>query len=249
MRQTRWDQYKRKWTKEIHDFVEARCPLREHGYQNRQELLDDIEEVFGVRFTVGSLATHCGDTGVVLGLCNSNSKLPRGEKHWRHRPVGSFQEKKGYKRIKVAEPNEWMQYQRYVWEQHHPGQSAKGMSVIFLDGDTHNYDPDNLERVTRGELSVMSELGNRKDMTKEERLALLAIARIKIAENKLLGKRAQAYRQHQNYERRKNSPEYKEQARKNHEKWLEKYRSDPAFRDKYNEMQRERRRRHAMKAV
>lgn len=206
----KWTRKDRKWTEEIMEFVKSVCPLREHGFNSRRELAEEINRRFGREFSIVSLCTHCYENGIQLGLCYSNSAVSRGEKHWRHRPVGSFQIKKGYLRIKVAEPNHWMQYQRYVWEQHHPGQSAEGKTIIFMDGDKCNFEPDNLECVERGDLSVMAELGCTTNATREEREIFLLRARLLRAKTKLLGTK-EAMRRHSkmSYERRKNDPEVK----------------------------------------
>ena len=192
------------------EFVKSVCPLREHGFNSRRELTEEINRRFGREFSIVALCNHCYENGIQLGLCYSNSDVPHGEKHWRHRPVGSFQIKKDYVRIKVAEPNKWMQYQRYVWEQNHPGQSAEGKTVIFMDGNTRNFDPTNLECVERGELSVMAELGCTTNATREEREIYLLRARVICARSKLIGqKEAARMRCKINYEKRKNNPEVK----------------------------------------
>lgn len=206
----KWSRKDKKWTDEIMEFVKSVCPLREHGFNSRKELVDLINSRFDRDFSITAFCNHCCESKILLGLCYSNSSVPRGHKHWRHRPVGSFQIKKGYLRIKVAEPNQWMQYQRYVWEQHHPGQSAEGKTVIFMDGNTRNFDPTNLESVERGELSVMAELGCTTNATREEREIYLLRARVICARSKLIGqKEAARMRCKINYEKRKNAPEVK----------------------------------------
>lgn len=206
----KWTRKDRKWSDEITEFVKSVCPLREHGINSRRELAEEINKRFGREFTDKAVCAHCYENGIQLGLCYSNSDVQRGEKHWRHRPVGSFQEKKGYIRIKVAEPNHWMQYQRYVWEQNHPGESAEGKTVIFMDGNNRNFDPANLECVERGELSVMAKLGCTAESSREERELYLLRARLVCAKSKMLGPKEAAKRHNQmNYERRKNDPEVK----------------------------------------
>lgn len=156
--------------------------------------------------------------------------------------MGSFQLKKGYVRIKVAEPNVWMLYHRYIWEQHHPGQSAAGKTVIFLDGDNRNFNPDNLECITRKEMAVMNELGNRACLSRDERIAILIMARIKLAKSDLLGsKEAQRLHNKMRYDAIKNSPEFKERRHQNYLRRKERLKSDDALREKYNQKQRERR--------
>lgn len=205
-----WKRRDIKWTEEIQAWLRERCPVCKHGYTKRREILDDLNKKFGTDFSENAFVTHCYESGIQLGLAASNSNIPRGERHWRHRNVGDFQEKRGYVRIKVAEPNVWMQYQRWVWERAHKGESAECMAVIFMDGDSRNFDPANLERVSRAELSVMAMLGHKKGMTREEREICLLRARLAIAKGKLVGK-DEAARMHRKayYESRKNDPEFK----------------------------------------
>ena len=232
-----------KWTQSINQWIMDRCPLREHGYTSRQQFLDELNQAFGTSFSICSFSTHVYDAGIQLGLANSDTTVVRGTAHWRHRPVGSLQTKKGYVRIKVAEPNVWMQYQRYIWEQHHPGESADGKTVIFLDGDNRNFSPDNLECITRKEMAVMNEMGNRAGLSREERIAILTMARIKLAKSDLLGsKDAQRLHNKMRYEAIKNTPEFKEMQLQNYLRRKERMKSDDAFRERCNQKQRERRR-------
>lgn len=235
----KWTRKDRKWSDEITEFVKSVCPLREHGINSRRELAEEINRRFDRDFTERALCSHCYDNGIQLGLCYSNSDVPRGEKHWRHRPVGSFQEKKGYIRIKVAEPNKWMQYQRYVWEQNHPGQSAEGKTVIFMDGNNRNFDPSNLECVERGELSVMSALGCTAESSREERELYLLRARLVCAKSKIFGSKEAAKRHNKmNYERRKNDPEVKTKRSAYAKKRMAEIMADPVRHQEHLEKQR-----------
>lgn len=221
------------------NFVKSVCPLREHGINSRRELAEEINKRFGREFTDKAVCAHCYENGIQLGLCYSNSDVQRGEKHWRHRPVGSFQEKKGYVRIKVAEPNKWMQYQRYVWEQHHPGQSAEGKTVIFMDGNKRNFDISNLECVERSELSVMAELGCTCKSSREEREMYLLRARLVCAKSKMLGPKEAAKRHNKmNYERRKNDPEVKAKRAAYAKQRMAEIMADPVRHQEHLEKQR-----------
>lgn len=235
----KWTRKDKKWTDEIMEFVKSVCPLREHGFNSRRELAEEINRRFDRDFTERALCSHCYDNGIQLGLCYSNSEVARGEKHWRHRPVGSFQEKKGYIRIKVAEPNKWMQYQRYVWEQHHPGQSAEGKTVIFMDGNKRNFDISNLECVERAELSIMSELGCNCNCSREEREVFLLRARLICAKSKMLGPKEAAKRHNKmNYERRKNDPEVKAKRAAYAKQRMAEIMADPTRHQEHLEKQR-----------
>jgi hypothetical protein len=135
-------------------------------------------------------------------------------------------EKKGYILIKVAEPNKWISYAKYVWEQNHPDETCEGMYVIFLDGNTRNFDPSNLERVSRNELLIMNRRSN-GCMSAEERKFLLMRVRISMAEAKLIGgsRNLQRYRNRLAYhEKWKNDPEYVELHRELARRWAENHR-------------------------
>ena len=239
-----WERRDIKWTREIQEWLKARCPLREHGYTKRKEVLDELNATFGTDFTEKALVTHCYESGIQFGLAASNSNIPRGERHWRHRNVGDLQTKKDYVRIKVAEPNVWMQYQRYVWERAHPGESAEGCAVIFMDGNNRNFDPANLERVTRGEQVAMVVFGHTKEMTREERECCLLRARIAIAKGKLVGRdRSAELTRKSYYERVKDTPEFKaKRAEYCHRKHIERM-ADPVLHEEMLRKQREYRRR------
>lgn len=235
----KWTRKDRKWSDEITEFVKSVCPLREHGINSRRELAEEINRRFDRDFTEKALCSHCYDNGIQLGLCYSNSEVARGEKHWRHRPVGSFQMKKGYMRIKVAEPNKWMQYQRYVWEQNHPGQSAEGKTVIFMDGNIRNFDPSNLECVERSELSVMAELGCTAESSREERELYLLRARLVCAKSKIFGSKEAARRHNKmNYERKKDDPEVKAKRSAYAKKRMAEIMADPVRHQEHLEKQR-----------
>lgn len=201
-----------KWTKEIDNWIKQRCPIREHGHSLIRQILDELNATFLTNFSITAFKANCYSKGFNLGVMK-NANHRRGEKHHRHKPVGSLQEKKGYVQIKIAEPNQWMQYQRYVWERHHQGESVEGMVVIFMDGNSRNFDPSNLERVSRGELNVMARMGHTAAMSREEREICLLRARVALAKVKLAGReKADALRKKANYERKKNDPA--EKARK-----------------------------------
>ena len=175
-----------KWTKEIDNWIKERCPIREHGYTQIQHIVDELNVTFHTDFGINAFKTNCYSKGFKIGACNS-ANYHRGETHHRHKPIGSLQVKKGYVQIKIAEPNQWMQYQRYVWEQHHPGESAKGMVVIFMDGNSRNFEPSNLERVSRGELTVMARMGHTATMSREERDICLLRERVEIEQVNIEG--------------------------------------------------------------
>ena len=228
-----------KWTKEIDNWIKERCPIREHGYTQIQHIVDELNATFHTDFGINAFKANCYSKGFNIGICNS-ANYHRGEKHHRHKPIGSLQVKKGYVQIKIAEPNQWMQYQRYVWEQNHPGESAKGMVVLFMDGNSRNFELSNLERVSRGELTVMASLGHTAAMSREERALCLLRARLAIAKIKLAG-RDKAYAVHNkaNYERKKNDPAEKAKRAAYAKQRLASIMADPVKHEAYLCKQRE----------
>lgn len=74
-----WERRDIKWTAEIQDWLKERCPVREHGYTKRKEVLDELNATFGTDFTEKAFVTHCYESGIQLGLASSNSNIPRGE--------------------------------------------------------------------------------------------------------------------------------------------------------------------------
>ena len=93
-----------KWTKEIDNWIKQRCPIREHGYSLIRQILDELNATFLTNFSITAFKANCYSKGFNLGVMK-NANHRRGEKHHRHKPVGSLQEKKGYVQIKIAEPN------------------------------------------------------------------------------------------------------------------------------------------------
>ena len=228
-----------KWTKEIDHWIKERCPIREHGYTQIQHIVDDLNATFHTDFGINAFKTNCYSKGVKIGAYNS-ANYHRGETHHRHNPIGSLQVKRGYVQIKIGEPNKWMQYQRYVWEQHHPGESAKGMVVLFMDGNSRNFDPSNLERVSRGELTVMASLGHTAAMSRKEREICLLRARVAIAKVKLAGReKAYALSNKANYERKKNDPAEKAKRAAYAKQRLASIMADPVKHEAYLCKQRE----------
>lgn len=228
-----------KWTKEIDQWIKERCPIREHGYTQIQHIVDDLNATFHTDFGINAFKTNCYSKGFKIDACNS-ANYHRGETHHRHKPIGSLQVKKGYVQVKVAEPNKWMQYQRYVWEQNHPGESAEGMVVIFMDGNSRNFDPSNLERVSRGELNVMARMGHTAAMSREEREICLLRVRVALAKVKLAGReKAYALSNKANYERKKNDPAEKAKRAAYAKQRLASIMADPVKHEAYLCKQRE----------
>lgn len=85
---------------------------------------------------------RCKPTMFAKGTVPPNFKL-----------VGSTRiNKDGYCEIKIADPNKWQLMQRYVWERVNKRKLSRNECIIFLDSNRLNFDPGNLQCVTRSEL-------------------------------------------------------------------------------------------------
>ena len=101
------------------------------------------------------------------------------------RPVGYERESKGYVVVKVREraskpgsKDNWEFKHRLVWEQANGRKLKPGETVMFADGNTHNFDPGNLVAVDRKLMGALNEskLPYRDRETLE---AALAVVRLK----------------------------------------------------------------------
>ena len=175
------------------------------------------------------------------------------------RPLYSEQIKKGYVRIKIAQPNVWVSKAKWVYMETHPEEyevcSTTRANYIFLDGNTRNFHPDNIARVPLNIMSVFNSLGGTVDG--EPQLTRLRLAQAKL-KSKYLDKleeqgkairyktfRRDIEKSKENYQKKKNNPEYKEQARIRQREYLRKLKLENP--GKYAEMLRKNRERNRKK--
>lgn len=84
----------------------------------------------------------------------SKSWFIRGNIPYNTVPVGTRRKRDdGYWWEKIAEPNKWRQIHVLEWEKHN-GPKPKSAIIAFLDGDTSNWNIDNLELVSRGDWAI-----------------------------------------------------------------------------------------------
>ena len=99
------------------------------------------------------------------------------------KPLYSEQLKKGYIRIKVAQPSVWIQKGKWVYMETHPWEDfSERSNYIFLDGNTRNFNPENIERVPIKLMSVFCNMGGTVKGEPECTRINLARARLKIAQ-------------------------------------------------------------------
>lgn len=91
---------------------------------------------------------------------SSKTWFKKGQIPQNYRPVGSTRLNiNDYKEIKVEEPNKWVLYHRYLWENRHKRKLKKNEVVIFADGDKTNFNIENLILINRNQLATLNRNG------------------------------------------------------------------------------------------
>ena len=99
------------------------------------------------------------------------------------RPLYSEQEKKGYIRIKVAQPSVWISKARWVYEETHPWEDySEKSNYIFLDGNTRNFSPENIERIPIKLMGIFCNLGGSVEGAPELTRLNILRAKLKVAQ-------------------------------------------------------------------
>lgn len=162
-----------KYSDEHIEFLKSFIPGHSHV-----EILTTFREKFNVDYTECQLRNFMRKYNVKTGFTGhfyseggakafkfKKGEYPKGcEKTWfknghspeNKLPVGTVTERKnrnGKTRIfvKIAEPNKWVLYPRYNWEQHY-GKIPEGYVVTYLDGNYRNCDIDNLTLIRKDDL-------------------------------------------------------------------------------------------------
>lgn len=163
------------------------------------------------------------------------------------KPLYSEQVKKGFVRIKVAQPNVWIQKSRWVYEETHPGYIYDSSDCFyFLDGDQRNFSPDNIALMKRPCQGLFQFFGGtvkgHPELTRLHILqARMRLAQLDIAEKAGLTLKSGAGRR---FKREAAAAARKAWHRKTdeerravlHERWLklkERMAADPEFREEY----------------
>ena len=160
-----------KWTPELDAWI------WQHRTEGKAELYNLFCEAFpDVETTINGIAGHRSEIGACARKRKNDTK--------RELPLYSEQIKKGYVRIKIAQPSVWILKSKWVWLETHPAEynTVKEHDVfIFLDGNNRNFTPSNIEKVTRAEMGTLNRnYGGIKGSTPDENLLKIARARLKI---------------------------------------------------------------------
>lgn len=118
------------------------------------------------------------------GTCPEGSKkswFKKGGTPPNTKPVGTISVRKNHNKgdsrvfIKIAEPNKWVLYNRWLWEQNF-GEIPKGYVVTHKDGNHLNCNINNLKIMRKDDFQIISKYCYTKD---EYREAVLTMAEIK----------------------------------------------------------------------
>lgn len=228
-----WDEAKNSW------ILEHKMNSRKKAYEDFLAAFPDARDVSFCAFNnqrsrLGAAATQRKP--------NRYSRAPR--------PLYSEQQKKGYIRIKIAQPNVWISKAQWVYVETHPWEDCSERSnYIFLDGDNRNFDPRNIERVPLRLMAIFNGLGGCEKGHPEITRANLLLARLKakiLDKGEALGEvvcynhfrifRSDAAKRARKYRSR---PGAKERIRELHKKTLQKMKTENP--EKYQEMLRKHR--------
>lgn len=179
------------WTREMEEYLRKNI----HGVPYA-ETAKRMNEVFGTTLNQSAIAHRAHMLGISNGIDGRFKKGSEAGKAYRYRKgnipytkvdVGSVTYKNGKKYIKVSETGDqaedWVMYDRYMYEKETGVKLGKWDTVIFLDGDTENFSPDNMRVTKAGLYTGMKRRGELTDVP-ELTKAYLALSLLRHEANK-----------------------------------------------------------------
>jgi len=165
------------------------------GCNIKKETLRSRSQAYGVvsgncgKFKKGQPAHNKGKKGLRV---SPGSEFKKGNVPHNYVPIGHeiTDNREGYTKIKIADPNTWKHKHVIIWEQRHKMAKPKGHAIVFVDGDKQNFSEDNLLLVTRGALCVFNHRGyiNRPLLIRK---TLWAMVELEVKANKVLKNKLQ----------------------------------------------------------
>ena len=105
-------------------------------------------------FKQGNQAWNKGKKGLDIG--GKHTRFKKGQKPQTWQPIGHERVCDGYLQRKVTDtgntPRDYRPVHHLVWEEHTGEPVPEGHALVFRDGNRRNFDPANLELITRAEL-------------------------------------------------------------------------------------------------
>ena len=136
----------------------------------RKDIVDKINEKFNLNLSMQQLRDCMNSRGIRNNI-DKKFSAKDGNRCQQEKPIGTISRWEcGYTMIKTGK-NEWEFIQRYVWRKHH-GEIPPNHSVIFLDGNTDNYNIENLALVNRNELMKYNSMKLGSDNQELNRVAV-----------------------------------------------------------------------------
>ena len=163
--------FRKIWDKEKHDWIHA------HKDMNRNKAY----ELFCKAFPEADITK--------IAFFNERSRIGASRCDWvgRHnrtaRPLYSEQIKKGYVRIKIAQPSVWVSKAKWVYMETHPWEDfSERSNYVFLDGNNRNFSPENIERVPLKIMGVFNLMGGCEYGNPEVTKLRILQAKLKVAQ-------------------------------------------------------------------
>lgn len=234
--------FRKIWNEETDGFLRGHRDLcRRGGYDLLLALF--LERFPDSQVGRNAIKTECSRLGLT-------AKRPHGAT--KALPLYSEHCKKGYVRIKIAQPSVWWSKARWVYVETHPWEDCSERSnYIFLDGNNRNFSPDNIMRVPIRVMGIFNGMGGTAETPEETKL------RVRLAELKYAGTclgekmgltvqygTGRRFRDEQNRKAREYSrnltPEQKRKRARRQSEYVKKRKaSDPEYAERLRQYQRD----------
>ena len=118
-----------------------------------REITDMFNKKFGLNKTRTQIANTLSYNNIKTGM---HGKGRRGCIASNRDEVGTVKIRKRSADIKIANPGEWQDFSRYLYEQYHNEKLKKDDLILFLDKNNKNFNINNLVKVTKQELRTIN---------------------------------------------------------------------------------------------
>lgn len=139
-----------------------------------REITDMFNKKFGLNKTRTQIASTLSYNNIKTGM---HGKGRRGCIASNRDEVGTVKIRKRSADIKIANPGEWQDFSRYLYEQYHNEKLKKDDLILFLDKNNKNFNINNLVKVTKQELRTINlNIGLSQD--REINKSVIALAKL-----------------------------------------------------------------------